>query len=141
LLNAKVVGLFNSAHLRPTKFTYRLAWTTRQSCAIIPPSAAHTRTFPHVWQEIIMGTIVDAIPRVRAEYLEMPGLRLKPEQVQRLCGIDQTICQTVLDALVAEHFLCVKPNGHYARVTEGQLLRPQSAKADLRTPARFMNAS
>jgi hypothetical protein len=35
----------------------------------------------------------------------------------------------------------VKPDGHYARVTEGQLFRPQSAKADLRAPARFMNAS
>ena len=29
--------------------------------------------------------------RLRAEYLEMPGLRLKREQVQRLCGLRLTI--------------------------------------------------
>jgi hypothetical protein len=42
----------------------------------------------------------------------MPGLRLTPEQAQRLCGVERTLCQTVLDALVAEKFLCVKPDGH-----------------------------
>ena len=30
------------------------------------------------------------IQRIRAEYLEMPGLSLRPEQVQRLCGVDST---------------------------------------------------
>jgi hypothetical protein len=29
-----------------------------------------------------MRTIEDVLNRLRAEYLEMPGLRLKPEQVQ-----------------------------------------------------------
>jgi len=88
-----------------------------------------------------MGTIVDAIPRVRAEYLEMPGLRLKPDQVQRLCGVEPSICQMVLDALVAERFLCVKPDGLYARVTDGPVGHPQAAKAGIRTRARFRNAS
>jgi hypothetical protein len=88
-----------------------------------------------------MGTIVDAIPRVRAEYLEMPGLRLKPDQVQRLFGVEQSICQMVLDALVAERFLCVKSDGQYARVADGPLVHPQAAKAGLRRGARFRNAS
>ena len=52
--------------------------------------------------------------RVRAEYLEMPGLHLKLEQVQRLCGIERTVCQMVLDSLVDAKFLCVKSDGHYA---------------------------
>lgn len=38
--------------------------------------------------------------RIRAEYMEMPGLRLTLEQAQRLCGIDRTLCKTALDALV-----------------------------------------
>jgi hypothetical protein len=88
-----------------------------------------------------MGRIHELIRRVRAEYLEMPGLRLKAEQVQRLCGIEPTICQMVLDALVNELFLCVTPDGHYARVTEGWVSRPQSAKADVRTHMRSKNAS
>jgi hypothetical protein len=64
-----------------------------------------------------MKTIEDVLTHLRAEYLEMPGLRLKAQQVQRLCGIEQAMCQHVLDSLVAEGFLCAKSDGHYARLT------------------------
>jgi hypothetical protein len=40
-----------------------------------------------------MRTIEDVLNRLRAEFLEMPGLRLKSEQVQRLCGVERMICQ------------------------------------------------
>ncbi len=33
------------------------------------------------------------LERIRAEYLEMPGLKLTADQLQRLCGIEQTICK------------------------------------------------
>jgi hypothetical protein len=59
------------------------------------------------------------LKRVRAEFLEMPGLRLTREQTQRLCGVERTQCQRVLDTLVDMKFLCVKPDGAYARVTDG----------------------
>ena len=59
------------------------------------------------------------LTRIRAEYLEMPGLRLTLEEAQRLCGVERALCQGVLDALVETQFLCVKPNGTYARVTDG----------------------
>ncbi len=72
------------------------------------------------------------LERVRAEYLEMPGLRLRREQVQRLCGIERTVCQMVLDSLVAERFLCVKPDGHYALLTDGEIPYPRAAKAHLK---------
>ncbi len=61
----------------------------------------------------------------------MPGLRLTREQAQRLCGIERTMCQMALDALVDSKFLSVKPGGIYARLTDGaDLPRPQSANAD-----------
>ena len=44
------------------------------------------------------------LERIRAEYLEMPGLCLTSEQVQRLCGVERTICQLVLDSLVDAKF-------------------------------------
>jgi len=88
-----------------------------------------------------LKTIQDVTQRVRAEYLEMPGMRLKAEQVQRLCGIERTTCQMVLDTLVNAKFLCVKADGHYARVTEGLFWHPQSAKAELRTDAHAKKAS
>jgi hypothetical protein len=58
-----------------------------------------------------MKTIEDVIDPIRAEYLEMPGLRLRAEQVQRLCGIEQRICQLVLSALVETRFLSANPDG------------------------------
>ena|SRR5688572_21045243 len=67
-----------------------------------------------------MRTIEEALNRLRAEFLEMPGMQLKPEQVQRLCGMERGVCQTVLDSLVDAKFLCVTAGGQYARVTDGQ---------------------
>jgi hypothetical protein len=59
------------------------------------------------------------LERIRAEYLEMPGLRLKLEQVERLCGIERSICQGALDLLVKANFLCVKSDGCYTRFADG----------------------
>jgi hypothetical protein len=89
-----------------------------------------------------MRTIEDVLNHIRAEYLEMPGLRLKATQVQRLCGIEQTMCQLVLDSLVESHFLCLKPDGAYARATDGaDLQRPHPVKAYLETGKRSARAS
>ena len=74
------------------------------------------------------------LTRIRAEYLEMPGLRLTLAQAQRLCGVERVLCQRVLDTLVEANFLCLKRDGAYARVTEGaDQPYPRIAKADLRT--------
>ena len=51
-----------------------------------------------------MRTVQAVVERVRAEFTEMPGLHLTQEQVQRLCGIEKTMCTLVLDALVKESF-------------------------------------
>ena len=76
---------------------------------------------------------------LRAEFLEMPGLRLKSEQLQRLCGVERTMCQMALDVLVDEKFLRLKADGHYARFADG---RHPPAKADLkRTGERSAKAS
>ena len=80
------------------------------------------------------------LQRIRAEFLEMAGMRLKPGQVQRLCGIEGAACQMVLDLLVDEQFLCVKSDGHYARLMDGAISRPHPAKADLRPAQRFVRA-
>jgi hypothetical protein len=88
-----------------------------------------------------MNTIQDVIHRIRAEFLEMPGLRLKAEQVQRLCGIERPTCEMVLDTLVNARFLYLKADGHYARATDGPFWRPQPAKADLRLNTLSTKAS
>lgn len=80
--------------------------------------------------------------RIRAEYLEMPGLCLKLEQAQRLCGVERAPCLRVLDTLVDMKFLCVKADGAYVRLTDGaDSPRPHPAKADLGTGRRSLKAS
>lgn len=43
--------------------------------------------------------------RVRAEFLEMPGLKLTLLQAQRLWGIDRQTCAMLIDELTASRFL------------------------------------
>jgi hypothetical protein len=82
-----------------------------------------------------METIDSVLRRLRSEYIEMPGLRLTPEQVQRLCGIDRAVCEAVLDMLVAAQFLDVTANRTYARPTDNMTAvgRPRSASARITT--------
>jgi hypothetical protein len=82
------------------------------------------------------------VTRIRGEYLEMPGLRLTLEQAQRLCGVERMLCKTVLDALVEARFLCIKPNGTYARVIDGRdVPRPRPARVERGAAARGVMAS
>jgi len=81
------------------------------------------------------------LTRIRGEYLEMPGLQLTLEQAQRLCGVELTLCKAVLDALVDAKFLCVKSNGVYARLTDGEVSRLRPAKADLGADEPAVKAS
>jgi hypothetical protein len=55
------------------------------------------------------------VQRVRSEFLEMPGLRLTPEQAGRLWGLEGELCRAVIDALVAESFLRRTPSGAVTR--------------------------
>jgi hypothetical protein len=53
------------------------------------------------------------LERLRAEYREMPGMRLTLEQVRRLCGIEQPLCKVALEALVEAKFLHLGSDGAY----------------------------
>jgi hypothetical protein len=83
-----------------------------------------------------MRTVQDVIERLRAEFVEMPGLRLNAEQVERLCGVEHTMCQSILDALVDAKFLCRKPDGIYARLTDGAAPPERRKSAALTTECR-----
>lgn len=81
-----------------------------------------------------MRTTQDIALRIRAEYVEMPGMSLTLHQVQRLCGVEPSLCKMALDSLVAAKFLHVKAGGAYARLTDGELARARPLKADLERP-------
>ena len=69
--------------------------------------------------------------RIRAEYLEMPGLSLTTEQVQRLCGVERAGCDTALKTLVDTGFLSVRVDGTYGRFRNPDIARARPAKSSL----------
>ena len=60
-------------------------------------------------------SIQEVVQRIRGEFLEMPGLRLTPEQARRLWRLDETACDAILDALVDARFLARTRDGAFVR--------------------------
>ncbi len=73
--------------------------------------------------------------RIRAEFLEMPGMRLTFAQAKRLWGLDEQTCAQVLEWLLAERFLNRRVDGTYTRLTDGAIPYPprRMVKGDLTT--------
>jgi hypothetical protein len=57
----------------------------------------------------------DLLERVRAEFVEQPGLRLTEAQAARLWHLDCPTCTRVLSALTDNAFLRRSPDGRYIR--------------------------
>jgi hypothetical protein len=57
-----------------------------------------------------------AIQRVKAEFLEMPGLTLTVAQASRLWSLDASFCMAVLGALEEARFLVRTRHSAFARV-------------------------
>ena len=53
------------------------------------------------------------VKRARAEYLEMPGLRLTSAQAQRLWGLDRPTCEELLSTLTRAQFLARTRDGSF----------------------------
>lgn len=63
-----------------------------------------------------MSPSVNLVNRVRGEFIEMPGLRLKIDQAQRLWNLDRAMCESVLRSLVDAKFLGRFDDDLYARL-------------------------
>jgi len=83
----------------------------------------------------------NTVERLRAEFLEMPGLRLTLTQIHRFCGLERSVCSAALETLVKERFLCANVDGTYARLTEGDVARLRPAKTTLDVPELRRQAS
>ena len=55
------------------------------------------------------------VRRVRAEFIEMPGLHLTEAQAARLWGMEQETCEAVIAALLDASFLRRTTRGAVAR--------------------------
>ncbi len=65
----------------------------------------------------------DVLRRVQGEYIEMPGLRLTTAQAQRLWGLDRSVCDTLLGALVDTKFLFRTRDGAFVRSDQTRAVR------------------
>ena len=63
-------------------------------------------------------TMNELVGRIRAEFLEMPGLRLTVTQASRLWGLDEGSCKRVIDVLIGTSFLRWTPSGAIARAED-----------------------
>ena len=61
---------------------------------------------------------VPSLTRIRAEYLEMPGLALTLMQAARLWGSDCEVVEPLLRSLVDNGFLWRTDGGRYVRRTD-----------------------
>ena len=64
---------------------------------------------------VIDRTAEEPVERIRAEYLEMPGLCLTRKQMRRLWLLDDAACEAVIDELVASGFLRRRADGAFVR--------------------------
>jgi len=60
----------------------------------------------------------ELVGRIRAEFLEMPGLRLTVRQASRLWVIDEGSCRRVIDALIGASFLRWTTSGAVTRAED-----------------------
>ena len=63
-----------------------------------------------------MSPPANLLNRVRGEFIEMPGLRLRIDQAQRLWNLDRASCEVLLQSLVQDKFLNCGPDQAYGRV-------------------------
>lgn len=63
--------------------------------------------------------LLPLVARIRSEYREMPSLSLTVAQAQRLWGLDEQTCRSVLKSLECEGFLKRAADGSYRRAGGG----------------------
>lgn len=73
-------------------------------------------------RELLLG-------RVRAEFQEMPCLRLTRPQAQRLFGLRVDICERVLATLVRQHEIFLGSDGRYWRPDRAPMRQAPSPPA------------
>jgi hypothetical protein len=75
-----------------------------------------------------------AFERICAEFLEMPGMRLTAQQLERLSGVDRAVCACVLDDLTRAGFLSRWTDGSYGKSTDDSVSRSGRVPSDGQRP-------
>ena len=65
-------------------------------------------------------TLTALMELVRSEFMEIPGLSLTRDQIQRLWGLDSAIADLVIAELLHSGFLRLSARGQYVRADLGR---------------------
>ena len=76
-------------------------------------------------------TFAELLCRIRAEYLEMPGLQLTAPQARCLFGLDSETWDAVLTALVDAKFLSRTNNGMFAIASDRAVATGRPSRIDV----------
>ena len=63
-------------------------------------------------------SFLEAVRRAKAEFLEMPGLKLTAAQAAKLWSVDAVLCDKILSALVESRFLMETANASFIRAEQ-----------------------
>lgn len=77
-----------------------------------------TRVMSFGGRTVIAAPVIVAeelVCRIKAEFLEMPGLRLTRPQAQRLWALDDALCDAVLTRLLDTRFLMRSGDAAFVR--------------------------
>ncbi|HEX5110209.1 MAG TPA: hypothetical protein VFV95_17280 [Vicinamibacterales bacterium] len=58
---------------------------------------------------------------IEAEYRELPGLNLTRRQIQRIWGLDESACDSVMRSLVTRRILCETDAGTFVACEPGPI--------------------
>lgn len=72
--------------------------------------------------------------RAYDHYLEMPGLRLTPQQARRLWGLDEPSFTRVLNQLIELRLIEIDGEGRYRQTPEGAAAAPKLRMAKVPDP-------
>lgn len=72
---------------------------------------------PSLLESPTLKVPIELLRRIRAEYVEMPGLKLTTPQARRLWGLDGATCDAALAALVNAKFLSCTCEGLFVLAT------------------------
>ena len=64
---------------------------------------------------LAQSSVTEAVQRLKAVFVEIPGTQLSLADASRLSGLERTLCRFVLEALEDAHFLTRGRNGLFIR--------------------------
>jgi hypothetical protein len=78
-------------------------------------AAVPARSSSSTAAQLAQFSFEDLVERIRAEFLEQPGLRLTEAQASRLWQLDRGTCEKALGVLTSAAFLTCAADGRYSR--------------------------